>query len=277
MALLPLSLFAGALLCPAPAQAQSTPAPQMRQPSPAEQDADRLFNEGNRLMARGAHEEACPKFEKSQELDPGVGTQFNLANCYELTNRPARAYNLFREVERTAGSSGLQARSDAARQRAADLWPKVPRLHFVTEARSHNLHDSLDLKVDGASLAKPDDPVLVDPGPHRVTASAAGKRPWTSTVTVTRDTRVLDVPVPPLEDDPRAATAPPEPVVPSAGKDELVPSSAPVPARTDANTWPLQRTLAIVAVGAGVAGIGVGTYFGLASKSDHDDAQGLCP
>lgn len=57
--------------------------------------AQALFTEALKLMKSGAHAEACPKLEKSQELDPGMGTQFRLAECYEGVGRIASAWALF--------------------------------------------------------------------------------------------------------------------------------------------------------------------------------------
>jgi hypothetical protein len=49
--------------------------------------AEALFNQGRDLMTAGKFTEACPKFEASQQLDPGLGTMLNLAECYEKTGR----------------------------------------------------------------------------------------------------------------------------------------------------------------------------------------------
>jgi len=234
--------------------------------STAEREADRLFNEGNQLVARGAYREACPKLERSQELDPGVGTQFNLANCYERTERPARAYKLFREVERIARAAGKHERAEASHQRAEALAPKVPQLRFVLKEPPHDLV----LKVDGEPVAKPNDPVLVDPGAHEAMASAPGKRTWTSAVNVTQDAHVIDVTIPRLEDEPMATPATP---VPRAAEGHHDANAA--PAKTHHGST--QRTLALVTAGIGIVGLGVGTYFGLRSKSDHDDAKNVCP
>ena len=212
-----------------------------------EQEADRLFNEGNRLMASGAYREACPKLERSQELDPGVGTQFNLADCYEMTERPARAFSLFREVERIARAAGKTERAEAAHQRVASLVSRTPQLRFLSR-------EPLEWTVDGERLHIVGEPVFVDPGAHQVVASAPGKRPWSSRVSVTQGMRVVDVTAPPLAPD----------VAPSA-------PAQPTP------SWPAQRTVALVVAGAGVVGLGVGAYFGLSSRADHNDAEGLCP
>ena len=50
-----------------------------------------LFDEARRLMAEGKYAEACLELEQSQKLRSGIGTQFNLAECYEKTGRIASA------------------------------------------------------------------------------------------------------------------------------------------------------------------------------------------
>src|SRR5579883_326916 len=59
--------------------------------------AEALFNEGKRLMNERKFGEACPKFLASQKLDPGVGTQLNLAVCYEANGQTASAWATFKE------------------------------------------------------------------------------------------------------------------------------------------------------------------------------------
>ena len=44
--------------------------------------AESLFREGKRLSSEKKFSEACPKFEESYRLDPGLGTLLNLATCH---------------------------------------------------------------------------------------------------------------------------------------------------------------------------------------------------
>lgn len=47
------------------------------------------------LVQKGDWAAACPKFEESERLDPGIGTLYHLADCYEHVGRLATAWGLF--------------------------------------------------------------------------------------------------------------------------------------------------------------------------------------
>src|SRR5260370_31320880 len=95
------------------------------------QRADRLFNEANKLADAGDFAAACPKYEESNQLDPAIGTGFNLADCYEHIGRTGTALILFRGVEVIAREAGKEQRQASARQRADALDRKVARMVIV--------------------------------------------------------------------------------------------------------------------------------------------------
>ena len=76
--------------------------------------AEALFNEGRSLVAGGHYSDACPKFEASQQLDPGLGTLLNLAECYEKLGKTASAWAEYREAIPLARASGSKVRQDLA-------------------------------------------------------------------------------------------------------------------------------------------------------------------
>jgi hypothetical protein len=216
--------------------------------TPAQQAA-RLFTEANALADVGRYAEACPKLEQSQKLDPGIGTQFNLADCYEHTGRPVASYRAFRQVEVTARSAGKTERADAAHQRAETLEPSLPQL--VIAAKNVVGLPRLAVTVDGESVDKAsyDHPFPVEAGLHVLEAAAPGKITWVSSVKVEPAGRA-EVAVPALADIPPPATR---------GK-----------------PWSAQKTIAVVTGGLGVVGLGVGAVAGIMSIVANGTAKSAC-
>ena len=139
--------------------------------------AEALFERGRELMAQRRVKEACPLFEESQRLDAGIGTQFNLAACYEAAGRFASAYTLFLEVAEAARARDQAQRMEVAVARAHAVEPKVSRLVIEVDPQQRA---ALTLHRDGSVV----DPaqwglaVPVDPGTHQVQAGGPGLVPW---------------------------------------------------------------------------------------------------
>ncbi|WP_437924549.1 hypothetical protein WMF37_36835 [Sorangium sp. So ce291] len=232
--------------------------------------AEALFREGRELVAKGKLAEACPKFAASQRLDPGYGTQWNLADCLERLGRSASAWAAFREAADMASRAGQADREAKATRRAADLEPKLERLSVAVSAPADGLvvrrnGAVLDAGAWGAALP-------VDPGKHRVEATAPGKKPFSVEAQTAGPGKVVTVEVPPLEDDPAAAAAaaPPQ----RGGAAEPGPAAPPAPAAGDGDGGAgTRRTLSFVAGGVGVAGVVTGSIFGLVASSRWNRAQ----
>src|SRR5689334_19506 len=77
--------------------------------------AEVLFNEARALADKGDFAAACPKFEESQKVDPGMGTLYRLGDCYEHLGRTASAWAAFRDVASQAQTAGQAAREADAR------------------------------------------------------------------------------------------------------------------------------------------------------------------
>ncbi len=204
-------------------------------------------------MKEGRPSEACPKFEESQKLDPGLGTLFNLADCYERVGRTASAWGAFSEVADMAKRSGQAERSEAARQRAVQVQPRVPKLRLRMRAPP----PGLVLRLDGrqVSVAVLDSELPVDPGEHKVGAAAPGKVAMEKSLRF--DAGVSVVNIEPLAD---VKGEPPPPL-----------------GRNPQSHWPWQKSAAIGAGAAGIVGLGVGTVFGLQASSQWSDGQAACP
>lgn len=233
-----------------------------------------LFRDARKLMETGRYADACPKLEESQRLDPGVGTQFNLADCWEHTGRTASAWAMFLDVAAATRAVGQSDREALARERAEKLEKKLSRLALRVEETD----PGLEIRRDGAILGRPSwgTEVPVDPGTRTIEASAPGKRSWSTRIAVPASATVTTVTIPKLEAAP--ASEPTEPASSTADS----PSGAPGASgeahdgagRSSGNG---QRVVALGLGGVGVVGLAVGTFFLLRYESKNSDAEKICP
>lgn len=242
------------------------------QPSDAVKRADALFTEGRALVDAGKFSEACPKFEESQRLDPGLGTLLNLAACYEQVGKLASALTAFRAAEEQARAAGPseKKREQAAAERARALEMRVSRLTITASASDRP--PGFTVTRDGIPVPALDfgRRIAVDYGTVIIAASAPGYQPFRTEVTIDAlaPNQTVDVPA----------------LVPlgagggdgggntgnggggNAGGGNEGPVDVPdKPARRS------RKTFGFVAAGAGVALLGGGIALGYTAKSAYDD------
>ncbi|HEX3903208.1 MAG TPA: hypothetical protein VH853_10200 [Polyangia bacterium] len=229
-----------------------------------------LFQKGKALLSEGQVAQACPAFEESQRLDPSGGTILNLALCHELEGRLAHAWSEFNEAVLFARKDGRHDREAAASERARALEPRMSRLTVVVPAGTQV--EGLRVEHDGHELARAawSTAIPVDGGEHVIRASAPGREPFETKVTIAKEAESKTVEIPVL--------ATPVVVV-SEQKVTLRPA-------TPAPLSPRLRPIGLVTAGAGVVALGVaGVVLGaaLSAKSDSNshctgdicDAAGL--
>src|ERR1700730_15879131 len=112
--------------------------------------AQSLFDEAKRLMKEERYALACPKFEESQKMDPGLGTQFHLANCWQHIGRTARAWALFREIEAGARTLWQGGGARVAHVRAAALEPWLSK--FEIEPHQAGGMPGVEIRRDGIEV-----------------------------------------------------------------------------------------------------------------------------
>jgi serine/threonine-protein kinase len=246
---------------------------------PADAAAARaLFDEARALVAQSKVEEACPKFQESQRLDPGMGTLFNLADCNERVGRTATAWTMFLDVARQAKVAGQPEKEEAAQKRAEILLPKLSKLSVVVPADSDI--SGLQVMRDGSVLGRPlwGTPAAADPGKHVIVATATGRRRWVSTVDVKADASTTTATVPLLVES--SSTDAPEPPLPLTVANSATSDSGAVPqtgeplSKDGSNSS--QAAIGLVVSGVGVVGVGVGAYFMVKSNSNLDDSKASC-
>ncbi len=242
--------------------------------------AQSLFDDAKRLMKAGRYTEACPKLEESGRLDPGMGTLFQLADCYEHVGRTASAWAAFVELAGRAKAAAQPAREKAARDRANLLEPKLPRLMIRVQMSGPDAIAGLAITRDGEPVgsAQWGTAVPVDPGEHRIAVSAPGYKSWLSTASLRGDGKTVIVVVPRLEAE--AIAPPPAPPVPvpqpvASEARPAPPPPAPVVA-VDTSRGSAQRTTGGVLIGFGLAGLATGGAFALASRTTYGASSPHC-
>jgi tetratricopeptide (TPR) repeat protein len=234
-------------------------------PSPARV----LFKEARELVANGDYQAACPKFEQSLALETGLGTQFNLADCWEHIGRTASAQALFLGAAASAKAAGQAEREQVLRDRAAALEPRIARLVIeVSDPNPKLVVKRGDLPLDSEAYGKAK---AVDPGSYQITAKAPGKKTWQKQVEVAAGASVITVEVPVLQAEPKAEVA----VAAPAEKPAPAQPKAPPPKQQHASSGP---NWALIGLGtAAVGGLALGSVMAVKYSNANSDAKATCP
>ena len=222
--------------------------------------AIQLFDEAEALLGNKQVSAACPKYAESYRLDPQLGVLIYLAECYEKNGQLASAWGSFREADELARKRG-DPRADQARERATALEPRLSYL-LIRVPDAARL-PGLELIRDGAPIATVlwGERAAIDAGTHRIEARAPGYKRWQRELTVPAEPGVSNVDVPKLEAEAKSAGG-----GPTAGRIS----------RTDATPGTSQRIAALAVGGLGIAGIGVGGFFGLSAQASLSDSKDAC-
>jgi hypothetical protein len=242
---------------PSPARAQDAP----------EAVAEALFRDGRALMTEHRYPQACAKLAESQRLDPHVGTLLNLAACRALEGRTATAWAQYNEAKAQAARAGRADNEAFAATQLRALEPRLARVRIVATRPPAGLVVSLDGQaLEAGALGTP---LPVDPGTHTLVASAAGFQSQSTPFQAreaTSSTFVVPALTPVAAATPEASAPPPPLAPPIEAPQETPPSGR-------SGLGPLVWTLG----GVAVAGIGVGSVFGVLAFVRNSDANGQCP
>jgi serine/threonine-protein kinase len=246
--------------------------------------AEGLFDQGRSAMQEGDFGKACGLLERSQHIDPAVGTLLYLAECYEKSGRTASAWATFREAADAATAAKEPQRARTGRDRAQKLEPLLSRLTIQVAPETQQLAGlTVDQKDKTVQPALFNVPVPTDPGEYTITASAPGYESWTGSITVPERAGRVSIAIPALKKSsepekssaasPAPAAAATSPNQGAANIDQGTSLGATSTVDTQASS---QRTMGLVVGAAGLVGVGFGTYFGLRAMSKNGDAEDLC-
>ena len=215
------------------------------------QDALTLFSQARALVEQGKYAEACPIFAESHRLQPtAIGITINLAECYEHIGRTAGAFASYREGEFLAKKASEPERAQYAHDHAAALEPRLSRLTInAQQVPGLTIHRD-DQEIGKGILGTP---FPVDPGPHKIEATAPGYEVWSTTVIVgpSRDEKTV--------------------MIPALGKASGEGGSTGQPFR-----WTGQRIAGLGIGIAGIAGLAVGGVLGGLAISKNNASHADC-
>lgn len=205
-------------------------------------------------MNEGDFAAACPKLEESQRLDPGGGTLMNLALCHEKLGRTATAWAEFKESYSLGVRDGREARIKLARAHIADLEPRLSRVKLEPTTPTT---PGLKIFVDEVLVGSPTwgFPTPMDPGTHVVRATAMGYLDWTENVVLGVNDASISVRIPALD---------------------KVPVLVELPPRRGENATPTRKLVGVSLMGVGLAGLGIGTGFGILAISKRGESDKFC-
>lgn len=251
-------------LCPAVAHAE---------PSAADKETARsLLDEGDRKYASKDFKGALDAYQGAHAIMGVPTTGIEVAKAQEALGLLVEARDTLLSITRLPiqprePAAFTKARDDA-KARAPAIAARIPAVRFSVSGPQPGA--DLAVSVDGQALpsASAALPRKVNPGHHRVTVSSPG---------FAEQTREVDV-------EEGKETALTFALVPGPGG--AAPLAGPAPAAEGAPTGPAadsgkteKSSLAYVGLGIGalgVAGVVVGTVFGLKASSKWDDAKALC-
>lgn len=248
--------------------------------------ADALFDSAVKAMKKKDYATACPRFKKSHAIDPGVGTLLNLGRCYTLQGRLTSAWTTYREAAALARRENQADREAHAREQAAQLEPRLPRVKIMVDKTLANLPGlSVQLEgraVDGVMFGEP---LPVDPGEHTVTVKAEGREARSFPVTAKKEGAVVEVVIDSLEmsqgasasEGPKQASQEP-PVAEETAPQEPEPVEAPAKSQGGEESASSEgRSIGpYILGGVGVLGAGFGAAMMFVAKGHDNEARGYC-
>jgi hypothetical protein len=238
------------------AHAQGTKAPSKKDLELARKN----FMDGIDLENAGQWKEAKEKFDEVAKVRMTPEVRFHIALCEEHTGLLVEAVHDFEIAESDAKEEGKAAVMKEAPEHANAIKPRIPKL----KVKAPSDIDGITLTLDGNAIdPKNEDETPVNPGAHKIEASAEGRQPFSSDVTLNEgESKTVVVKLPKVDSGEETPTEEPKAKEPET----------PQPTETHRKISPLTW----VAFGVGAVGLAGATIFYLKRNSIKSDLDGKC-
>jgi hypothetical protein len=228
--------------------------------------ARELSVQGSELYEQGNFEQAYERFSRSYQLVQAPTVGLSAARSLLKLGRLVEASERFLDVQRQPLAEGAppehqKARADATLERQA-LLPRIPVLRVV---------------LDGADPSDVSITLNGEPLPAPLLGVGRPVNPGTLAVKGTRGAEVVALNLELAEGETRDVTLAFKPLAPQPLVVTPPISGVPAPRPERSEPGAGQRTFAYIALGAGGAGLVVGSVFGLAGLTKKSDLEAACP
>ena len=240
-----------------------------------------LFTSATRDEDAHRYADALGKLQRVFALKPTAGVRFHLALCEEQLGKLVPALEDYARAEVQARPENENA-LDVQQLAPAKLAALRTRVPWLTIDVPQEIESSASVSLDGAPIARAlwGVQMPVDPGEHRIEATARGRLHFSTTLEMAEhDVTVLTV-KPPPESETTTTPATTQARAPQPAPATLASAPAPAPSHPALDRAPHasgggKAAAIVVTVGAVVlAAAGVGAY--LVEASSHDDAVSQC-
>jgi hypothetical protein len=153
----------------APPKAPTAPKPEVK--TAAQKEAERHFQSGVQLFKETKYAEALAEFERAYEISPQPLVLYNIAGCHRELSHYSEAVAYYRRFLTEGKDKAKPARLAAAQ---AELDGILARIARVTVTVTPGL-SGVSLILDGTPIDKPEMPLILPPGEHRLVARAEGR------------------------------------------------------------------------------------------------------
>jgi hypothetical protein len=215
--------------------------------------AIQLFKEGQAFQDAGKWEEALAKFEDVGKIVMTPGTRFNIGLCKENLGRLLEALDDYVAAERDAKAEKKAEIEKKAHDAAETVKVRIPKIVLKVPDV-----EGVTVTLDGKPIDPANPEMSVDPGKHKIEASAEKRVPFSTEVTVAeKETKDVAIRLP---EQPKEEPAEPPPEPPKEEPKKKTP------------------TVAYIVGATGVASlIAGGIFYGLrASKKSDLEGSALC-
>lgn len=259
--------------------------PAMGQTEEDRSAARSLATQGLAAHKEGRFADSLDLFSRAETLVHAPPHVLYMARAAAKLGQFVRARELYLKLMREElAANAPPAFRDAqteAREEVKSIEPKLANLVISVKA-PEGVSYKVEMDKRPISAAVIGVPIPADPGKHQIIATAPGYQSKLVEVTLSEGGRDrAELVLAPTGALPAATGTASGASSRSGAPSQAAPAAAtsPTPESTDAGPPKWMRPVSYVAMGVGVVGLGLGTYFGLSSRSDRrdgDDAYDRC-